>query len=122
MQTNSGMNKKILETRLHSIDHYLSEAKLHEQAKEVCLKTREEIINSLREFFPFTKHQIICTRQTVFRVDRLKETYTNSSGIYFRLLGSYPNGNRGYSGDTDQLDIEIKDLDKWKIIFTPNEP
>lgn len=119
------MNKKILETRLRSIDHYLKEEGLHTAAAKKCGETRHEIVSSLNEFFPFKSGDIIYNGDTFFKIKNLEKVdYDYSGFICFYVNGFYPYGGGSKGFDETQMKCEwirIGNIDSYKLLVEAEE-
>ena len=115
------MNKKLLETRLNSVSHYVQEIKNLEQAQRVTEATLKDLINSFIEFVPYKKGDVLLRRDTVFKIDGIKEMSRDSNGIYVKLNIHHPSNYGGYLNNVDTTFIHLSELDSIKILFSEPE-
>lgn len=111
------MNKKLLETRLNSVNHYVQEIKNLEQARRVTESTLNDLVNSFIEFVPYEKGDILLLGNTVFRVAKVKEMGRDDKGVYVILHVNYPL-REGYSNDISVVYIRLSNIENIKIIYS----
>jgi hypothetical protein len=115
------MNKKLLETRLNSVAHYIQEIENLEHAKRVTEATLNDLVNSFIEFVPYKKGDVLLRRDTVFKVAGIKEMGRDSNGIYVKLNIHHPSNYGGYLNNVDTTYIPLSKLDSIKILFSEPE-
>lgn len=106
------MNKHLLETKLRSIQHYLSEIEKLRKAIEVNEEVIKEIENSLAEFFPFSSGDIIFseTRKRMYVMAKIKNIVARNQGVFVTLeVFTQVNG----SGFSNHLSSPVDSLEEW---------
>lgn len=118
------MNKKLFDTRLNSVKHYLKEIEDLKNAHNTTKETLGELVSSFVEFISFKPGDIISLRTQVFAVDSVIGTFLTDGVLKVRIKVLYPKRNGGYEkGDYgSEENIEFKYLDEIKIIYSkPDE-
>lgn len=112
------MNKHLLQTRLRSLAHYGDEILKLTQAIKATEATREEILQSLKEFWPFAEGDIIVCKGQIISVIEVTAMcdYINPQ---FKIKHKYH--RKEYSRSVwetaqDLMYLPIADLEKVKKI------
>jgi hypothetical protein len=113
------MNTHLLRTRLVSIAHYTEEIKKLEAARKTTEETRKEIVESLREFFPFMPGQILINGQQVRKfkgLDGVRLSFHDNP--VFSVFLQRPMYD-GFEPSHEQKDWNFETIAQWKVISTP---
>lgn len=119
------MNKHLLDTRMRSITHYNGELAKLRDALTVTELTKKDIIDSLKEFFPFENGDILMKGSNLYQVSitannpvTVFETGTGQIAFNVWLLildyRDYRQQWRKCSSSPDTL--KLVDLDEYKVI------
>lgn len=111
------MNKKLLDTRIKSIEHYNQQiADLQATLKEVT-DVKKQVVRSLEEFCPFTEGDIICYKDEAIRKFRhvysVSESSTNGLTLNFN---AYRDGNYGELSRETSGEYQFAHPDDWTIL------
>lgn len=111
------MNEKLLKTRLASIAHYKSESDKLSEALKITNETRNELIKSMIEFFPFNVGDIVSTNNgNFFKILKIKhaiEAYKHDIGVVVRIAYS---GRYGAWNDEEDMTYIFEQAD-WKLLI-----
>jgi hypothetical protein len=113
------MNTHLMRTRIASIQHYTEELAKLQQATLATQQTRKELLDSMREFFPFEPGQILIRGEAVRKLKCLDEVrlgYTNE--IVFSVF-TYPPKGDGFDYNHERQGWGLSDLNQWRIISHP---
>ncbi len=106
------MNKSLFETRQKSIAHYTQQIKdLTATIKEIE-SVRDEVTNSLVEFFPFEMGDIIIKGETIIMVKTVDRVRSSHVDIFYKV----PNGRGAWESEKYSKSIYFEELKDWKKI------
>lgn len=114
-------NKHLLKTRLNSLAHYDRELERLDAARKETEKTKSEVLQSLKEFCPFSEGQILFNRKNtrVVMFSSVRQVWRSMNGKpYFSCLVFLPKG-KFWENHTEEIEITVDAVDDWKIIFEP---
>lgn len=114
------MNKKTLEQRLRSIDHYTKEVKDLEETLSVTKSTLEDIVSSLKEFCPLPEGSVIIKGDKIRKVincDHVDRSHSTKS-LYYNMKVQQPSGS-GWGNSAETLVVHFSEVDSWKIYTDP---
>ena len=118
------MNKKLFDTRMNSVNHYLKEIEDLKRAERITEQTLDELARSFKEFVPFKSGDLILIEDQIYKVYDVSKTDLQGSGIEILLKILYPSKKGGYEGDTygpGTLRVKFCDLDRIKIIYSKTD-
>lgn len=105
------MNKHILETKLKSIKHYRDEIKRLQGAIEVNKSVLKDCEESLTEFFPFKKGDVIYGENRMYQIEEIKSSRSSESGDVYILVEVKKQSEQYGFNRTDTVNLT---LDRWK--------
>lgn len=107
------MNKHLLETRLRSIKHYKEELNKLNEALKITEQTREDLLKSLEEFFPWYPGDVLMRSETVFKLVKLNDV-REYGDINFSVTMRYADGEHGGYGKEKNACFSMEDIFEWK--------
>lgn len=116
------MNKHLFETKLKSIEHYNSEEEKLKEALKITCSVRNELVQSLLEFFPFSEGDILFNGGRVITILKINHVnyYPKRDDISFNLDISAPSRNGYLSGSNEVKNssesMRIGEFAQWKKI------
>lgn len=118
------MNKKMLDTRIRSIEHYDKEAAQFKEAYETTKSTRDDIIKSLVEFSPLEVNNLVLYGHSmIFKVTEIVGVDRNNEDYRLEIKVKYPIVENGYHGSQTQkwsspqsMKIPFKNFPDLKIL------
>lgn len=115
------MNKHLLQTRLKSITHYSEELKKLSEAHRVVTSTREELKDSLKEFFPFKDGDVIVQKGKMRKILSLKiiEGYADPAFRYLYMVPYENYGDVQWKKSDYMGELKVSEFDNWKLIDDP---
>jgi len=114
------MNKQLFSTRIKSIIHYNAEVANLKDALKVTESTLRDVIDSIREFFPFEQGDVITDGVSILKFFEVSHINNDNDpediGFYIKYYKT-----DGYTwferNATGTKVITVGDLPKWKKIF-----
>jgi hypothetical protein len=111
------MNKHKYESILNSIQHYQNEIIKLKQTLEVVTDTRNDLIKSLVEFFPFEVDDIIFFNGIMYKVKQPVEGRLNYDQQPTIVVECYiQQRSSGFCVDTDKISNTVENWLKFKKI------
>lgn len=111
------MNKKLLETTLRSIENYNGQIKDLNESLNVVTSVRNDLIVSIKEFFPFYNEDIIMRNDRIYKFQMLNSVNgTSPNTLYFSCDVLCPDGSGGWNQREKTISIDLKQVEEWKKI------
>ena len=110
-------NKHLLETKLKSVHHYASEIKRLQDAISVNEEVRSEILDSIKEFFPFDVDDILFKSDKIIKILNVNEVRIcqRHEGVEFHVEYLLQDKSYGFSMKSHSR-YTITEWNEWKKI------
>ena len=109
------MNKKLIESKIKSIEHYNKQILDLEETLKMNREIVDENLQKLAEYFPFEKRDVVAFKgstffQRVIGLDTKRPITQNSDGIFFEVMVETPSGSTSWREEAYSKSWRLNDV------------